>query len=220
MPESYRVGDAIEFAENPEPRCPCILLLDVSKSMRGEAIDALNRGLAAFHDDLVRDPLAARRVEIAIITFGQEVKVMQNFTAVDDFTPPLLKAAGLTPMGSAILKALDLLEMRKSVYKANGIAYYRPWVFMITDGKPKGEPDSSIREAVRRVHEDEEQKRVAFFAVAVKGAHMETLRQIAVRPPVELEGLNFVELFVWLSRSTQQIAHSQVPLPPPGGGVM
>ncbi|HOF90081.1 MAG TPA: VWA domain-containing protein, partial [Armatimonadota bacterium] len=167
MPDSYRVGDAIEFAENPEPRCPCILLLDVSKSMRGEPIEALNRGLAAFHDDLVRDPLAARRVEIAIITFGQEVKVIQNFTAVDDFTPPTLKAAGLTPMGSAILKALDLLEMRKSVYKANGIAYYRPWVFMITDGKPKGEPETSVREAVRRVHEDEEQKRVAFFAVAV-----------------------------------------------------
>ncbi|HEY3416224.1 MAG TPA: hypothetical protein VGM23_05005, partial [Armatimonadota bacterium] len=63
------VTQAVEFAENPEPRCPCILLLDTSKSMRGEAIQALNQGLAAFHDNLVKDPLAARRVEVALIAF-------------------------------------------------------------------------------------------------------------------------------------------------------
>jgi len=26
---------AAEFAENPEPRCPCVLLLDTSASMQG-----------------------------------------------------------------------------------------------------------------------------------------------------------------------------------------
>lgn len=26
---------AAEFADNPEPRCPCLLLLDTSVSMRG-----------------------------------------------------------------------------------------------------------------------------------------------------------------------------------------
>ncbi|MHB9023205.1 MAG: vWA domain-containing protein [Armatimonadota bacterium] len=213
------VTQAVEFAENPEPRCPCILLLDTSKSMRGEAIQALNQGLAAFHDNLVKDPLAARRVEVALIAFGQDVKVLHDFMSVDEFTPPTLKAAGLTPMGTGIIKALDLLEARKSLYKAHGIAYYRPWVFMITDGKPKGEPDTAIRDAIRRLHDDENNKRVAFFAVAVRGAHISTLSQITVRPPVKLEGLNFVDLFVWLSRSTQQAAHMQVPLPPPGGGL-
>jgi len=33
MPETLRLEDAVEFAENPEPRCPCILLLDISGSM-------------------------------------------------------------------------------------------------------------------------------------------------------------------------------------------
>ena len=46
------VEEAVEFAENPEPRCPCVLLLDISKSMRGEAIKALNHGLVTFHNDL------------------------------------------------------------------------------------------------------------------------------------------------------------------------
>jgi uncharacterized protein YegL len=53
---------------------------------------------------------------------------------------------------------------------------------------------------------------------------MEKLKQIAVRAPVKLHGLNFVEMFVWLSRSTQVISHSkvhdQIALPPPGWGTV
>ena len=33
------------FADNPEPRCPCLLLLDVSGSMQGRPLDQLNQGL-------------------------------------------------------------------------------------------------------------------------------------------------------------------------------
>ena len=41
-----------EFVENPETRCPVILLLDVSGSMSGQPIQELNRGLAAFKKDV------------------------------------------------------------------------------------------------------------------------------------------------------------------------
>jgi len=34
--------------ENPEPRCPCLLLLDTSGSMMGEPIRELNDGLVVF----------------------------------------------------------------------------------------------------------------------------------------------------------------------------
>ena len=51
---------------------------------------------------------------------------------------------------------------------------------------------------------------MAFFAVGVVNAKMDRLSQIVVRQPVKLIGLNFVEMFVWLSRSTQAVSHSQV----------
>ncbi len=54
------------FADNPEPRCPCLLLLDTSGSMNGAAINELNAGLVAFKEELSADSLAMKRVEVAV----------------------------------------------------------------------------------------------------------------------------------------------------------
>lgn len=72
-------GVAIEFADNPDPRCPCVLLLDVSGSMAGPRIDELNKGLLTYAEELRKDQLASRRVEIAIVTFGGSAQVVNNF---------------------------------------------------------------------------------------------------------------------------------------------
>lgn len=224
MADKIKLEEAVEFAENPEPRCPCVLLLDTSGSMRGAPIEALNKGLVAFSEDLSRDPLASRRVEVAVVTFDSEVKVIQDFVTVDQFHPPVLSAQGLTFMGTAIHKALDMIQGRKAMYRKNGIAYYRPWAFMITDGEPQGEPDTVVQQASQRLKNDEAAKRVAFFAVGVENANMSKLAEIVVRTPVKLIGLNFTEMFVWLSRSMEAVAQSktdeQVALPPPGWGTV
>ena len=199
-----------EFADNPEPRCPCVLLLDTSGSMSGDPINALNAGLRAFRDDLARDSLASRRVEVAVVTFDSEVTVVQDFVTADSFDPPTLTAQGVTRMGSGIQHALDMIQARKAQYRANGVTYYRPWVFMVTDGEPQGEPDDVVEDAARRIRRDEADKRVAFFAVGVDRANMDRLARIVTRQPVKLIGLNFVEMFVWLSRSTQAVSHSQL----------
>jgi uncharacterized protein YegL len=200
----------LEFADNPEPRCPFVLLLDTSKSMAGAPVQALNDGLRAFHTELMKDALARLRVEIAVLTFGGHVQLVQDFVTADSFVPPVLQADGLTPMGSGIMRALDLIATRKKKYQANGVAYYRPWVIMITDGAPQGEDFDMIRQAIKRVAEQEANNKVMFFAVGVEGANMQLLSKIAVRPPAKLRGLQFTDLFVWLSKSAERIAYSQV----------
>jgi uncharacterized protein YegL len=192
--------------------------------MQGAPIAALNEGLRTFKETLTQDSLAARRVEVAVVTFDSEVNVVQDFITADQFEPPALTAQGLTHMGAAIHKALEMVQARKTQYRANGVAYYRPWVFMITDGAPQGETDFVIEQARQRIQAEEASKHVAFFAVGVEGADMTRLTQLVVRTPVKLIGLNFAEMFVWLSASMQAISQSnpddQVALPPPGWGAV
>jgi uncharacterized protein YegL len=214
IPFSATSFSAAEFAENPEQRCACLLLLDTSSSMKGDPIHELNAGLVAFKDELAADSLALKRVEVAVVGFGP-VKVHQPFTTAADFYPPELQASGDTPMGSAIELGIDLLQQRKEEYKANGISYYRPWIFLITDGAPTDEWDI----AINLIREGEEAKRFMFFAVGVEGANMEVLDRLSVREPLRLAGLRFRELFQWLSSSLSQVSASTpgdaVPLPNP-----
>lgn len=208
-----------EFVQNPENRCPVILLLDTSGSMVGDAIEALNQGVRLFRENIQADTKASLSVEVALITFGP-VQLVQDFVTIDQFEPPTLVADNVTPMGEAIEYALDLLTARKEIYQSNGIQYYRPWVFLITDGAPT----DPWQDAAARIHQGELDRKFCFFSVAVEGADMKTLRQIAPpdRPPVLLNGLDFQALFVWLSKSMKRVSSGKVgevlALPPVGWG--
>lgn len=206
-----------DFALNPEPRCPCLLLLDVSGSMTGEPILELNAGLKEFRDELVADELASKRVEVACITFGP-VNVATEFETASVFQPPWLRPMGDTPMGAAITTGVELVRLRKEAYRRNGIAFYRPWVFLLTDG----EPTDTWSTAAEEVRKGEAAKAFAFFAVGVQGANMDVLRRIAVREPLKLKGLQFRGLFRWLSNSMKSVSRStpgdEVPLRNPKEG--
>lgn len=194
----------VEFADNPEPRCPCVLLLDTSGSMRGTKIAELNKGLEIFAEELRSDSMAAKRVEIAIVTFGP-VQTVQHFMTADNFHPPTLIADGDTPMGEAIQSAVAMIRDRKATYKSNGVGYYRPWIFLITDGGPTDD----VTAATAAIKEGEASKSLMLYAVGVEGADMNRLKLIAVREPLKLKGLSFKELFVWLSNSLGSISRSQ-----------
>lgn len=194
---------AIEFANNTQPRCPCVLILDTSGSMAGNRIDALNAGLRTFRDELAADEVAGKRVEVAIVEFNTHARVVQDFVTSENFFPPTLTASGGTDMAGGVNKALDLLRERKRQYGANGILYYRPWAFLITDGEIV---DS--QQVAQRVSDEEKRGGVAFFAVGVEGAKEESLRSISTRPHKMLSGLKFNELFLWLTASLKSVSQT------------
>jgi uncharacterized protein YegL len=204
------------FADNPEPRCPCVLLLDTSGSMGGMPIMQLNEGVRTFRQELLQDPLATKRVEVAIVTFGP-VTVETEFHTVPNFHPRELETTGDTPMGEAIRTGIDMVTRRKKEYKENGIAYYKPWIILITDGAPTDD----WAKAAQAVRDGEANKSFAFFAIGVESANMDILKQISVRSPLKLRGLMFREFFIWLSASMKMVSAKNpgttINLLPPSG---
>ena len=117
-------------------------------------------------------------------------------------------------MGEAILKAMDMVEARKQTYKDNGTDYYRPWLFLITDGAPTDmEPgDARWNEVTGRIRSGEDEARFTFFTVGVEPADMKTLGQLAPpnRVPIQLRPGKFKEMFQWLSASQRKVSASKV----------
>lgn len=217
--------EQIEIANPQHPHCATVLALDISGSMSGNKIRQVNEGLAAFRDDVLSDDLARKRVEAAVVTFGSATMLAQGFCSMDSFAPATFKADGSTPMGEAILRSIEVLRERKAMYRRVGTDYYRPWIFLITDGEPTDmKPGDELwRRVVEEVHGGEASHEFLFFGVGVEPANMDMLRRICPpeRPPLQLRPGRFRDMFEWLSRSQRHISASrvgeQLALPPAAG---
>lgn len=199
---------------NTERRCPVVLLQDTSSSMEPN-IAKVNEGLQSLHADLLLDDLASQRVEIAVITFGP-VRMVQDFVTVDQWLPPRLHASGGTPMGEAMKFAIQQLRMRKRAYREAGIAYYRPWIWLVTDGAPTDRWQESLDDVQAEIKSGG----IEMFTIGTDNADLDVLRRVSnPRPPVMLREARYREMFVWLSQSLKPVSranpHAALDLPPP-----
>ena len=208
--QNTNLMDNIQFAENPEPRCPVALIVDISGSMQGQRIQAVNGALQQFKAEVSMDTLAMLRAEIALVTFNHRVDYY-NFESVQSFTPPMLRAYGGTKISLAVNTALDLLDSRKQIYRENGISYFRPIALLLTDGYPEHDTPQEISAVQERLMIEEESRHIAFFSFGVDGADIEALRQIMPpnRPPRHIgNSMQIAGLFQWLSNSVAKISTS------------
>ncbi|NLY14989.1 MAG: VWA domain-containing protein [Gammaproteobacteria bacterium] len=196
---------ANDLIDNPSPRCPCVLVLDTSSSMNGEPISQLNAGVQHFIQALNDDEVAACSVEVAVITAGSSVSKQLPFTsAMSIESIQSFSANGMTPLGGAVDMALNLLEERKQEYQNSGVAYFQPWLVMISDGAP----NDSWQVAAARAKQMSEQSKLVSLVVGVDGADMGTLGMFSNRPALKLDGLKFHEFFEWLSASMSRVSNS------------
>ena len=216
-------GD-LEFAENAAQRSPFVLVLDCSDSMTEvrpgqdrSPLEALNGGLDRLVTALHADPLARKRAEVSFVAYGTEVADPTEFVTVDNLVLPELKPLGITASGAALNAAFDAVEARKATYKENGIGYTRPTVLWLSDGLATD--DTS--EAKRRIAEYTEKKKLTLFPIAVEGADMDAMSEVAGKQALKISGLKFEELFLWLSASAAALSASspgdKVAAPSPEG---
>ena len=196
-----------ESAENFEQKCLCVLVLDVSGSMRGEPIKELNNGLQDFYNEIMADETTSQRLEVSIMTFNQAVQTLQEPALIENVTIPTLTAYGSTAMVDAVNEAIDKVEARKKWYKDTNQPYYRPWIILMTDGEPDDGQD--VHGLAARIKGDVEAKHYVFMSVGIEGANMKTLQTLqgSGMAPAKLKGLKFKTFFKWLSASMGTIVN-------------
>lgn len=199
-----------DLVNNPTARIPVCLCLDTSGSMSGSPIQELNNGVKVFYEAIRDDEVAKYSAEIAIVIFGGEASLIEDFANIDRQPSQIrLEADGGTPMGEAVNLALDCLERRKQEYKDKGVDYYQPWLVLMTDGEPNGSP-SELSEAMSRTIQMESSRKLTVFPIGIgHSADMNVLQQFSSkRTPLRLQGLKFREFFTWLSQSVARTSQS------------
>lgn len=201
---------------------PLILLLDTSRSMEGQPLNQMILGLKEFGSIAKNDPTARERMDICVITFSGEITNVLPFCSLQNYTIPHLAADGTTSMNQAIEAALDILEDRLAYYRAAGLQWFRPSLFLLTDGWAT-DPDRE-NTAVSRMHQYLTNKRLTYIPMAI-GPHADRDALKRYFPPdtvnkyvLSASATNFHEFFCWGSNLGCNILHTapgeSVSLPP------
>lgn len=207
------MGNMIE--NTGERHIACVLLVDISGSMAGASIQELNQGLREFGNALEQDEHARGVADVCVISFNSSVETVVPFCPASSYSAPTLSARGLTSMNEAIIAGLNAIEERKQLYRQLGCSYYRPWMFLLTDGEPT-DPGMEA-EAKNQLHQALSNKKVVFFPMGIgSGANYAHLKSytmdregnIGKGPVLKAKADNFKEAFVWLSSSMSVVSNS------------
>lgn len=202
-------GDSVSVVG--EPHLACVLLLDVSGSMEGEAISNLNNAIRRFKEQVCKDEIARKRVDVAVVTFSTNVQVISDFVPIEKLPDFNLVASGTTMMAEGIDVAIDMVKKRNSFYQQIGIPFFKPWIFMITDGLPNSSR-AAMQQAAQRIQKEENSGsngKLKFWVLGISNYDSSEMFKLTKRV-VELRNHDFTGIFDWLSDSMTAISQSTV----------
>ncbi len=172
----------METPRNYDQKCPLVLILDVSGSMSGAPIDALNKALNSLKDEIIKDTMLSNRLDLAIVSFHDQAEVVKDFSLIDpDTNMPFLETGGRTNMFDGVNKAIEIIEDRKQWYKNSGQPYYRPIIVLFSDGTPTN-TEQEIEDLDQKIQSMSDDKKFMFMPFGVgEGADIQTLAKLAAQ---------------------------------------
>ncbi len=216
---------SIDFGSTDIRRIPVYLLLDVSGSMSGAPIMAVEQGVQLLHNELMGQPQAVEMVNLSVITFASSASQVVPLTPITSFTPPALSAGGGTSLGGALRELAHAMDREVTPTSATKKGDYKPLVFLLTDG----EPTDSWEPELNALNSRSEKKVGSIIALGCGDAvNTGVLRQITgnVLLMTDVTPDNLRAFFKWVSASVTTASKSAAApsggetaaLPPPPSG--
>ena len=157
--------NSTESAENFETKWLCILIIDVSASMNDKALERVNEELCNLYRLIKKDETSSQRFVLCIMTFGQDVKILQKPELVENFTmPKVVREDGII---HALDYGIEVINARKQWCKETGQTYYRPCLFLVTN-----EADEKILyiDELMQLKEDVQNGKYDFLVIGMNGS--------------------------------------------------
>ncbi|TKG95196.1 VWA domain-containing protein [Puteibacter caeruleilacunae] len=178
-------------------RLPVYLLIDVSYSMKGAPLNAVQSGVEKLATELRRNPHALETAYLSVLTFADNAKVDVELTELPMFQAPIFETRGLTALGKGLkeLSARISQEVRKSTQEQKGD--WKPLVFIMTDGAPTDNWKVGLKEF------QSIKTGVVVACAAGKGADTTVLKEITpnVVKLATADEDSIGEFFKWVSAS-------------------
>ncbi len=117
-------------------KLPVYILVDVSESMLGDALDTVYASVQRMVSALRRNPYALETVWLSVIGFDSKARVLTPLTDICEFQPPRLKARPGTALGAALRLTRERIRQEVRPTTPDEKGDWRPMVFVLTDGQP------------------------------------------------------------------------------------
>jgi uncharacterized protein YegL len=211
--------------EGTSRRLPIYVVIDVSSSMSGAPIEAVNAGLRDFEAALRSDPHALETAYVSIITFESTAQQVCPLTEAGLFKAPVMTASGATELGAALRKLGECFDRDLRPKAADHPGDYKPLVFLMTDGEPT---DAGWRNDAQWFQQRQTSRPANLIAVGCgPHANLAMLKELTgmVLDMPDVSPESFRKLFQWVSQSVKvaskvaglpAAAGPQLPAPPPG----
>ena len=146
------------------PRCPVVLVLDTSHSM-WPVLSDLKNALRSFYNTVQQTQFENAKIDLAVVSMGEKFGMLEDFTAFEysQIANLPIRPKGDTPMGQALMLALDKLEEQKKYYCRIHQNFVTPQVILLSDGKT----GDDVSEAAERINSAIRHGKLLFRTIAL-----------------------------------------------------
>lgn len=215
----FNSTDVPTIVNASEHHMALLFLLDTSGSMGAQLmssnstpINELNKAINRFKSEVCQDEHTKDILDVAVVEFNSEFRVVQEFSPIEYLKPVELQANGTTYLCEPLNVALDMVTERSRFYRRSGAEPYKPWIVIITDGMAMDD-SRSLSVAIERSTEMVSQEKVAVWSLVVGDATedeqvLHLLHQICGKRVLKLEGYDFSGFLDWANKSMRAVSQS------------
>lgn len=157
---------------------PVFLLIDVSASMAGGPIEAVNAALPELKTEMLSNPTVGEIARVAIVTFSDQGRIALPLCDLAEADLPEIMVEGGTNF------AAGFRELRKAIDSGmtslpKGTPVYRPVTFFMSDGEHIAKEDWAV--ALDQVRDKSWKFSPEVVAFGFGQANQEVIRSVATR---------------------------------------